>query len=282
VVADATDEGFDGISFLQAAGNIVLMNNGIAVRCAGGEPAPTCTGQPDGPFTPATPTQDPNVRRAVAAALDVEQIYQRAFGGAGTPGSELFPDWFVNHPDVPGPEYDLDEARQLVEQAKADGWDGRIVYATDQAPANLEVAQAVQAMLGSVGMNVEVVSDSSSVFAQRKRDGNFHLANHGFNITDDDMGTARNIASNMLGSSSANRMGYKSAEMDAAIGELFGAEDDTTKQDAYEAIAQQYVADVPFFVLGSVEERPTWSDSVHGIYGTVQSMIYLDKAWIGS
>ena len=181
-----------------------------------------------------------------------------------------------------GPEYDLAEARQLVEQAKGDGWDGRIVYATDQAPANLQVAQAIQAMLGSVGMTVEIASDASSVLMQRKLNGDYHLASHGFNITDDDMGTARNIASNMVSTSRANRMGYKSAEMDAAIAELFGAEDDATKQDAYEAIAQQYVADVPFFVLGSVEERPTWGDNVHGIYGTVQSMIYFDKAWIGS
>lgn len=279
VVAKAVDTKLPGVEFRQAAGSTVMMNSGVKVKCTGGEPAAVCAGKPDGPYVPPVPTRDARVRRAVAAAIDPTRVYQRAYNGSGMPGGELFPSWFVNHPDVAGPKYDPDLAKRLVAEAKADGWDGRLRYLTDKAPDNQEVALAVQAMLGAVGITVDITQEASAQLAQFKRSGNYDLASHGFNITDDDMGTARNIAANLRSNSASNRLGYGSAAMDAAIDKLTAASSDPAKKDAYSLIAQQYVADAPFLVLGSVQERPTWKRKVHGIETNVESLISFDRAW---
>jgi len=280
VVAKAKSEKLPGISFIQQAGNIVLMNNGISVKCAGGAPAPTCTGRADGAYTPPTPTQDLKVRQAVGAAINVATVNDRVFSGAALAGSELFQKDFRYDPGVAGPTYDLAKAKQLVQEAKAAGWDGKIHFMADSAPTNQQTALAVQAMLQLAGMTVEIDTVEASVIATNKRNGSYELSTHGFNITDDDMGVARNLAGNLASTSSTNRTGYKSTAMDAAVAQLKVANDDATKKAAYKAIAELYVQDMPFLVLSAVDERPTWLPDVNGITRGIESIIFLDKAWI--
>ena len=73
-VAQAKADGYAGSSTLTYGGNIVLINDGVTVACASGKPAPTCTGRPDGPYTPQSPTTDVTVRQAIGAAIDPNQI----------------------------------------------------------------------------------------------------------------------------------------------------------------------------------------------------------------
>ena len=51
---------------LLAGGVSIILNNGLAVTCAGGQP-PVCAGKPDGGFTASVPTARLKVRRAYAA-----------------------------------------------------------------------------------------------------------------------------------------------------------------------------------------------------------------------
>jgi peptide/nickel transport system substrate-binding protein len=223
---------------------------------------------------------DLKVRQAVASAIDPKQIDVRAYGGKGVPGSELFQSTFNNSPGVPGPKYDVEAAKKFVADAKAAGWDGKLQYETDKAPANGETALAIQAMLGSVGISVEVKQVDSGVLATDKRNGNYQLASHGFNITDDDMGAARNITANLVSTSSTNRLGYKSPDMDAALDQLKAARTGDEKKAAYKRVADAYVRDAPFLVLAAVEERPTWNASVQGVVTNLESMLLFDKAWL--
>ena len=280
LVAKAKSENLPGISFIQQAGNIVLMNNGISVRCAAGLPAPACTGRADGAYTPPSPTQELKVRQAVAAAIDVKVVNDRAFSGTALAGSEMFQKGFKYDPAVAGPTFDINRSKQLVQEAKTAGWDGKIRYMTDSAPSNQQTALALQAMLQLAGMTVDIDTVESTVIATNKRNGSYQLASHGFNITDDDMGATRNLAGNLAGTSTTNRLGYKSAAMDAALAQLKIAKDDASKTAAHKTIAQLYVQDAPFVVLSAVEERPTWVASVNGITRGIESIVYLDKAWI--
>src|SRR5699024_4455412 len=71
---------------------------------------------------------DPNVRKAIALAMDPDVINQRAFNGKGHPTTKIFADWSKWHNDVPAFEQDTAQAQQLVEAAKADGFDGKLTY----------------------------------------------------------------------------------------------------------------------------------------------------------
>ncbi len=220
------------------------------------------------------------VRQAIGAAIDPNQINSRVYGGKGLVGTELFPKSFRYYPAVPGPKYDLNQAKQLVEKAKAAGWDGKIQYITDTAPSNVETGLTLEAMLQAAGMTVQVSNVDSTTLALDKRTGNYQTASHGLGITDDDLGILRSVVGNLQSTSASNRMGYKSAQMDAALQQLLVAKTDADKKAAYAQISHIYASDVPFLNLASVEEFIAWTSSVHGVYAGSQSEVYFDKTWL--
>jgi peptide/nickel transport system substrate-binding protein len=280
IVAQAKAEGYAGSSMLTYGGNIVLINDGVAVTCASGKPAPTCTGRPDGPYTPASPTTDVTVRQAIGAAVDPDQINARVYGGKGLVGSELFPKTFRYYPAVPGPKYDLTQAKQLVEKAKSAGWDGKIQYITDTAPSDVQTGLTLEAMLQAAGMTVQVSNIDPTTLALDKRTGNYETASHGLGITDDGLGVLRSVIGNLQSTAAGNRMGYKSAEMDSALQQLLVATTNDAKKAAYAQISRIYAQDVPFLNLASVEEFIAWNSSVHGVTAGSESEVYLDKTWL--
>lgn len=282
VVAKAKDEGFRGFENIVHAGDVLLINNSIEVTCQGGGPNPACAGQPDGAkVTIDTPGKDPRVRQAVGAALDPDAIADRAYSGKALASSDLFYEGYEYDPDVPGPQYDPERAKELVEQAKADGWDGRIRITCTNSPERQAIALAVETMLRTVGMDVtnrwdiDVATQIGEVV--QKRD--FDLACWGLNIYPDE-GAALLLEQNLKGTSATNRVGYRSEEFDAALAEFKAAADKDTKTAAAKKLAEAYTKDVPIISFGAIPEYITWNSRVHGIVPTQATMVLLDKAWI--
>ncbi|HEX7097479.1 MAG TPA: ABC transporter substrate-binding protein, partial [Acidimicrobiales bacterium] len=100
-VARSEDEGIPGFDNLVHYAEGVLLNNGIRGS--------------------QTLTTDPRLRRAIALAIDPEQINQRVWDGKGLPTAKLVhPDSRLAY-DTEGLSYDPEEAKRLVEEVKADG-----------------------------------------------------------------------------------------------------------------------------------------------------------------
>ena len=100
-------------------GSIVLMNSGVEVTCAGGNPAALCAGKPDGTkLRTQPPTADVRLRKAIVAAMDTRVVNDRAWAGTGLAQSALFPKQFPWEPGLAGPTYDATEAKRLVEEVK--------------------------------------------------------------------------------------------------------------------------------------------------------------------
>ena len=90
VYAQSKKDGFGTVDIPQIGGNLMIMNSGIDITCAGATTAgvPLCAGQPDGTVVKTkTPTRDINVRKAVAAAIDPKIVVDRAYQGVGDPNS---------------------------------------------------------------------------------------------------------------------------------------------------------------------------------------------------
>jgi peptide/nickel transport system substrate-binding protein len=280
--AAAHEDGVEGYSAMQQGGGYFLVNMGVTVNCKGGQPAPTCTGQPDGPVATTPATANEKVRQAFAAAIDPKVIDERGNDGKGYPGSQIFQDDFRWYPDVPGPEFDPEKAKQLVEEAKAEGWDGKVRLLYNNTPTAVAVGQAVQAMLQAAGIDAELDTskDTTNQIAQVAIAKDFDIAGWGVAIANDD-GAMAALAQNLASTSPSNRVGYKNPKVDQALKDLRAAATDDEKKEQFGIIAAEVARDVPGYVWSKVEEYIIWQPDVHGIVFNHSTSMYFDKAWIG-
>lgn len=282
-IAQARDAGYDGLSTLTQGGQALLFNIGAPLVCTAGEPAPACTDQPDGPVEVDPPiTADLRLRQAIAAAIDPAVIDQRATGGVGHPTNALFVDPFQWNPDLPGPEIDLDLAKQLVEEVKADGWDGQLKFLTPSTPFATDVGLAVQAQLAGVG--IDVVLDvrqgqgwQSAVVGSK----DFEMTMWGLATTQDDSGIWQ-LKSALTTDSIGNRGAFSSPAMDESLADASAAEADEEKVAAYGAIQEDFNENVPYVVYALREEFRAYAPEVHGLISSHRYIVFFDDAWIES
>ena len=273
----AVDGKFPGFSNVLAGGDTILMNNGITVTCANGQPV-VCAGKPDGPYTAPVSTARPKVRQAIAAAIDPVQWDARVNEGKGLPSTELLLKESKYYSGVAGPKYDLNKAKQLITEEKAAGWDGKIRFACSSTPAGQLRATTFQAMLQVAGATVETkLVPNVSVDVITNRD--YETACWGLSPHFDDMGFW-NLFGNLFGAAAGNRMGYKSAEMDAGLNAVRLGTSDEARKAGYKTIAEAYARDIPLLAVGALDERFVWSPKVSGIAFSVQTIVHFDKAWI--
>lgn len=264
-------------SNLLSGGVTILLNNGLTVNCAGGAP-PICAGRPDGPFVPAVPTARPKVRQAFAAAIDPVQLDARIYDGKGSPGTELLQKSSRYYSGVEGPKYDLARAKQLVAEAKAEGWDGKIRWACSNNDYGQRFTTAVQAMLQGAGFTVETkLPDNVSIDVILNRD--YDSACWGLSPYSDDLRFWQ-LFGNLNSKVASNRMGYNSPAMDSALAAVRGATTDDQKKAGYKLMAETYVREQPLIIVGALDERFAWHQSVQGVTPTVQTIVHLDKAWL--
>jgi peptide/nickel transport system substrate-binding protein len=280
--AQSKKDGFGLVDIPQVAGNLMIMNSGIDITCAGTATAaaPACAGQPDGAKVQTkTATRDVNVRKAVAAAIDPKIVVDRAYQGVGNPDTSPFSN-FVYDPKITPQKYDPNEARRLVGVAKAAGWDGRIRLAGGNDPTTVAWVQAVAPQLQSVGMDVQATNDTdinglvAKVITQR----DFDLAVWGLGLSDESDGNYTQLLGSL--GCAAKRYGYCSAEMDAGIEALRVADTDAKKIAAYKTISEIWIRDAPALVITYIPQAVITSAKVHGITRTAQAVTLFDKAWI--
>ena len=227
------------------------------------------------------PGADVRVRQAMALAIGPQLIADRAYGGSGLASSTLFQDYSAWHTETAGLELDQDRARELVEEAKADGWDGTIEYIDATDPASRATTQAVKASLEAVGFEVTprpmrtIAEQISTIVVERDYD----VAAWGLNYREADP-FSKMFATMHSDGTQVYEM-YTSDAMDALLEDLQAAADADERVAAMEAIQQQVNEDVPYLIWGPFSEYNAWDEDVHGIVGGASSMIHLADAWIG-
>jgi peptide/nickel transport system substrate-binding protein len=101
------------------------------------------------------PFDDPQVRQAIAFALDPEVIAEAAHFDAATPNETAIPeDSFWYHEYAPF-GYDPDQARQLLEDAGVEGLTIDLMV-TNEFPETVTAAQVIENQLGEVGISVSI------------------------------------------------------------------------------------------------------------------------------
>ncbi|MEO8691971.1 MAG: ABC transporter substrate-binding protein [Acidimicrobiales bacterium] len=280
-VATAKEEKVIGFSSIDQAGEIMLMNEGVTINCAAGKPEPVCTGKPDG-ATPTTPvTASLKVRQAIAAAYNPAVFNERVYSGKGLAETGLFQKSFPWDPGVAGPKYDLEAAKKLVGEAKAEGWNGTVRVLFTNSANDLNAAVALEGMLKAAGINatVDTSKDSTAQQAVVTSAKDFDLSRWGTSIGPDDSAIWA-IAQNMASTSTSNRPGFKSAKVDQAVKDLRLAKTDDEKKAAYKVVAEEYNAQLPWINFTAVETLKAFSPKVHGVVPSHRNFVFFDKAWM--
>jgi peptide/nickel transport system substrate-binding protein len=278
--ATAEEDGLANTLMPTVAGQVIVMNSGIKITCAGGQPA-ICNGKPDGEVVPTvTATDDVRVRQAVAHAVDPNVLNERQWEGTADVGTAPFNGSPLD-PGVEGPEYDLDEAKRLVEEAKADGWDGKIRVLSQDSPEGIVFAQVVEAALQAAGME----TDTFIATAASGDHVNRVLVQKDFDVATWAFGQLDDFPTNYIQltgafSSASARYGYSSPDMDAALDMLRTASTDDERKAALEAVSEVWIRDMPAMVTMTVTQTWLHDPALKGIVRTGNSIVLLDKAWL--
>ncbi|EHR50302.1 ABC-type dipeptide transport system, periplasmic component [Saccharomonospora marina XMU15] len=226
------------------------------------------------------PGADPRVRQAMHHAINPELIRQRAFQGAGVASNAIFPEFSQWHTDTEPLPYDPEQAKRLLSEAKADGFDGKVSYTDAQDPASRATALAFKSSLEAVGFEVELdltrtVADQISKVAVKQ---DYDVA--GWGISWREAGPYGRMFATLHSKGNLSAGMPTGKEMDALLDEFRGAETLEQQRAVMAKIQQQWNEDVPALVYGPTPEFLVWAENIHGVVDTTNSMVLLDKAWI--
>ncbi len=171
---------------------------------------------------------DPDVRKAVFAALDREEIVDTALSGVGEPANGFFPDTLEWAQD-PGIDFsrdfphDLDAIEKTLDDAGYPrGADGtrftlNVQYISELTDA-AATAEMAQSMLGEIGIELELVGSAGAVFTENVyTKGDFDIAFLRSTVgADPSIGITRWYECNEDKAAAANPSGICDDEIDAA------------------------------------------------------------------
>ncbi|WP_110206833.1 ABC transporter substrate-binding protein [Nocardioides daejeonensis] len=230
--------------------------------------------------TEGHPGADARVRKALAMGIDPDLVRERAYSGHGLAGSSMFMDYSRWHTDTEGLAYDPDEAKKLLEEAKADGYDGKINYLDASDPGSRNTALAVKANLEAIGFEVTLdlkrtVAEQINAIAVNR---DYDVAAWGLSFREAD--PFSKMYSTLHSSGTQTYGMVTSPEMDAAIQEFQEAGDQDAQLAAMDKAQQIINEDVPFLNWSPMPEITVWNDNVHGVVPGSSSIFFVEDAWI--
>jgi len=107
------------------------------------------------------PVKDQRLRQAISLAIDRNAIIKDLLLGYARPVDSPVPPGLIGHTSLPAKPYDPEKARQILKQAGYSNVTLDFVLMKDLYPKQLEISQAVAAMLGEVGIKVNIKTSRS-------------------------------------------------------------------------------------------------------------------------
>ena len=213
----------------------------------------------------APPFNDPLVRQAISKAIDREAIISGIYDNYGIPAiGPLAPGIFGYTEDIDVVEYNMDEARALLEEAgMADGFSTTIW--TNDNPQRQAIAVLVQEALAELNITVEIEVMEFGTYLEQTAAGQHDMFILGWsNPTGDaDYGMYALFHSSQKGNP-GNRSFYENAEVDALLDQGRQETDPAAREAIYAEVAQLLTDDAPMAFLLHTEYLTGVSDNVQG------------------
>ena len=121
------------------------------------------------------PVKDQRLRQAISLAIDRGVIIKELLKGYGRPVDSPVPPGLIGHMSLPPKVYDPEKARQILKQAGYTNVSVDIVLMKDFYPKQLEITQAVAAMLGDVGIRLNIKNLEIASAREQRTAGTYDL-----------------------------------------------------------------------------------------------------------
>ena len=235
---------------------------------------------------------DPNVRKAIAMAIDTTQLNEIVYFGKAVPGSTIFRHghWAAD-PKITQPKQDIEESKRLLDAAgypvKADGTRFTLNYTTWNTSifGGPELAQIVKQQLKEVGIGVDIEQNEFSMFNERVR------VNHDF-----DMNASGGLhgpdpdawSTFFLSTSSRNDGQFMNPQLDDLLNQGRTVQGEEARKEVYSKVQQVLADELPRINLVEYVDARTTSKKTHDYWwekGATQSKIGQDMyntVWMDS
>lgn len=215
--------------------------------------------------TEKAPFDDPLVRQAISKAIDREAIISGIYDNYGIPAiGPLAPGIFGYTEDIDAIEYNMDEAKALLEEAgMADGF--KTTLWTNDNPQRQAIAVLVQEALAELNITVEIEVMEFGTYLEQTAAGQHDMFILGWsNPTGDaDYGMYALFHSSQKGNP-GNRSFYENPEVDELLDQGRREADPAAREAIYAEVAQLLTDDAPMAFLLHTEYLTGVADNVQG------------------
>lgn len=208
--------------------------------------------------------KDVNVRRAIAYAIDRDQIIAHRFGGlALKANSILSPENWAYNDDLYQYDYDPEKAKALLDGAGLKNI--RLSYRTSTIKGRVDLARMIAHQLGQVGINVKVLPYEWGTFYHDVRTGNFELYSLSWvGVTEPDI-FFDICHSSKFPPSGLNRDRYKNLKVDELLERANTATDRDERKELYGKVQKILLDELPFIPLWYEKNVVIYKKSLDGV-----------------
>lgn len=198
---------------------------------------------------------DPNVRKALALAIDRTLIVEKVAQGGQTPAESYVPKGIV---DTEGNEFfksylpataDIEEAQRLLAEAGYPNGEGAptITFTYNTGSGHQMIAQAIQDMWkNNLGINIELKNEEWAVFQDTRNNFNYSIARHGWIADYNDPMTFLEM---WVTGTGQNNAGYSNPEYDELISQAKSELDGTKRTELLHKAEDVLMEDMPILPI---------------------------------
>jgi peptide/nickel transport system substrate-binding protein len=206
------------------------------------------------------PFDDVEVRRAMAQAVDIEEVTEAVRFAAATPNQTAIPEaspWYHEYAPF---DVDRDAARATLEEAGLAGTTIDLMV-TDEYEETITAAEVLASQLGEVGIDVSIRIEEFNAWLTDQGEGEFDVLMLGWlgNIDPDDFYYAQHHSEGVN-----NSQGFADDEVDELLDAAREETDETTRKELYDEAAERIVDAVSYLYLYNPDLVQAWRPEVTG------------------
>ncbi|RZU34044.1 ABC transporter substrate-binding protein [Blastococcus saxobsidens] len=207
------------------------------------------------------PFGNPQVRQAIATAIDRAAVTEAARFGAAQPNQTAIPEDSFYYYDYAPYDANAQEAQSLIQQAGVQTPLTMGLMVTDEFPETVTAAQVIASQLEPIGITVDVQTVDFATWLDRQAQGDFDAFLLGWlgNIDPFDFYHAQHITDG-----SSNYQGYSNPEVDRLLDSAATETDEDARKDLYDQAAKLIVDDVSYLYLYNPDVVQAWAPGLSG------------------